>query len=130
MADDGKSYLKLIVFVILTLGAFIGALTSAFFGGAGMYFAQGVYEVDVLDDKYKYECTANCGTDTATYNESAPLGSFTNYETYRDDLNANVVDFVNGYTIIFALLTLVFLFLALKETGLFERKSSSKKDMY
>jgi len=129
--QGNNSYLKLIVFVVLTLVTFIGALTSAFFGGAGLFYGQGVYEVDVLDDKYKYECLTNCdGTGTPTYNESAPLDSYTNYQTYRDDINANVTDYMNGYTIVFTLLTLVFLFMALREIGVFKGSSGSKRDEY
>lgn len=137
-----SNYLKLIVFVVLTLVSFIGALTSAFFGGAGLFYGQGVYEVDVLSDKYKYECNilnasadpyvkdvdaqGNCNN----FNTSSTLDSFTNYETYRDDINANVTDYMNGYTIVFTLLTLVFLFMALREIGVFKSGSSSKKDAY
>jgi hypothetical protein len=130
---EGKNYLKLIVFVILTLVAFIGALTTAFFSGAGMYYAQGVFEVKVLEDQYKYTCNgtvlSNGSCSTGTFNTDE-LDSYANYQTYRDDINNDVANYMGGYTIVFSLLTLVFLFLALREAGIFQRKGSSKQDMY
>lgn len=130
---EGKNYLKLIVFVILTLAMFIGALTTAFFGGAGMFYAQGVFEVNVLEDQYKYECNGTVlanGSCSGNFVTTSELDSYTNYQDYRDNINGNVTSFMGGYTIIFSLLTLVFLFLALREAGIFEKTKTSKKDMY
>ena len=123
--------LVLVVFVVLTLITFIGAITSAFFGGAGLFYGQGVYEVDVLEDKYKFECLSNCDDDDlAVLNLSDELESFTNYQTFRDDINGNITSYINGYSIVFTLLTLVFLFLALQEIGVFSKRKDGKMDEY
>lgn len=119
---NNNDYLKLIVLVITTLIMFIGALTSAFFGGAGLFYGQGVYENSVMDNSMKYVCTADCGTQNATYDKDQKLDSYTNYETFRDDINGNIFTYMNAYTIVFSLLGLVFLFLALREIGVFDKK--------
>jgi len=128
--NGGKNYIMLIVYLISAFGSFVAGATFAYFAFAGLTYGQAVFEVDVKGDRYTYECLTNCDTPaTATYNVSAPLAVHTDYVAVRDQINDNTILFLGAFTIVFALLTLVFLMLALRESGLTKSKGS-KKEQY
>lgn len=107
----------------------IGAIASAYFGIVGLLYSQAVVEVDVLGDRYKYECLTNCDDPaTATYNTSAELGSFTTYGTLTTALNGKVTAFLSALTIVFSLLGLYVLMQVVEEIK--QKKKVNKQDMY
>ena len=127
--DDGKNYLKTLVFVFIAFGSFILALVGAYFLGVGLYFGQSVVEGDVFTGGYKYDC--NNPNETAaecTNLSSTETTAFTNYETFRTSVNEKTVQFLTGTTIVFSLLALVFLFLALNSSGIMNRKKEKKEE--
>lgn len=126
MVSANSSYLKLVVNVFVAFTAFIAAITTAFFGAAGLFYGEGVYENSILQQQDKYLCLTNCGTSSATYNTSINITSYTNYGLVRDSINSKVQLFLTATTIVFSLLTLVFLFIALRETGLFTSMKGNK----
>lgn len=129
--NDGKGYIKTLVYVFIMFGAFILAIMSAYFGIVGLYFGQGIVEVDVFEDKYKYECAGTIqsnGTCTTGFNTSNELTSWTDYQADRTQMNDLISRFLVATFVVFSLLGLVFLFLALKSAGLVKGKGSSKKD--
>ena len=127
--DDGKSYIKVLVYVFIALGAFIIAIMSAYFGGVGLYFGQSVVEGDVFTGGYKYTCNnANESASTCTNLSETNTQAYADYAEFRTDINDQVPLFISATSIIFSLLGLVFLFLALKSSGLWGGKKSSRKE--
>jgi len=131
MDSDGKSYVKTLVYVFVALGLFIIAILGAYFGGVGIYFGQAVVEGDVFTGGYKYDCNnANETASECTNLSTTETTAFTQYQTFRTDINATIPRYINATTIVFSLLGLVFLFLALKSSGLWKRKGQSSRDEY
>lgn len=128
MEGDSKQYIKMLVFVFIALGSFIIAILGAYFGGVGLYFGQGVVEGDVWAD-YKYVCAnaSESQSECTAFNTSQQTASFQDYEEFRADINATLPRYINATTIVFSLLGLVFLFLALKSSGLWGKKSKREE---
>ena len=125
--DSGQNYVKLIIYLIMAFGSFVGGATFGYFAFAGLTYGQAVFEVDVKGDRYTYECLTNCDDPaTATYNTSDTLDVQDDYVAVRNEVNDNTVLFLGAFTIVFSLLTLVFLMLALRESGLTKKEGSSK----
>lgn len=121
-------YIKALVYVFIALGAFIIAIVSAYFGAVGLYFGQGVVEGDVWQN-YKFTCAnADESASTCTNFTTTETDAYADYVTFRTDLNAVVPRYIQATTIIFSLLGLVFLFLALKTSGLWSGKKEGKRD--
>lgn len=128
MEGDSKQYVRMLVYVFIALGSFIIAILGAYFGGVGLYFGQGVVEGDVWAD-YKYVCAnaSQSQSECTAFNTSTETQSFQDYEVFRADINDTVPRFINATVIIFSLLGLVFLFLALKSSGLWGKKSKREE---
>ena len=124
--EGSKNYLKVIIFSMLTFGAFIGAVTFSYFGIVGLSYGQGIVEQDVISQDYKNPCTtvATDGSCT-TYDTTKTLDSYAFYEEARDELNSLSLKFLVGLAILFVLLTLLFLFLALESAGIWKQGKSS-----
>ena len=126
---EKSGYLGLMGNIFLFMVFLIGAIASAYFGIVGLLYSQAVVEVDVLGDRYKYECLTNCDDPvTATYNVSDELGSFTTYQTLTSALNAKITAFLAALTIVFSLLGLYVLMEVVKEIK--ANKGTKKQDMY
>ena len=130
-SDD--DYVKMLVLVFIAFGAFVVAIVAGYFGTVGLYFGQGIVEVDVFDNKYKYFCDTINGSpdvDAAgvcnSFNTSSELPSWTDYQETRTIINSLVPKFLVSTFVIFSLLGLVFLFLALRSAGLFGGKGKEK----
>lgn len=130
--NGGKNYIALILYIIAGLGLFIGGIVTAFFGGVGLYFGQSVYEVDVLENKYKYECTTfNTTTNTCdVFDTTSEIDTYQDYKAFKEELNGQTTKYMQGFGIIFSLLGLVFLFMALREANLMKQKGNGRKDEY
>ena len=129
MGND--QYIKALVYVFIALGSFIIAILSAYFGAVGLYFGQSVVEGDVFTGGYKFQCNNDNETASECTNLSATnTAAFTDYETFRTDLNATVPRYIAATTIIFSLLGLVFLFLALKTSGLWKKGGKKEKEEF
>jgi len=127
--EGDKTYIKTLVYVFVALGGFILAILSAYFGGVGVYFGQSVVEGDVFTGGYKYTCNnANETASECTNLSSTKTDAYSNYETFRTDLNAVIPKYINATTIVFSLLGLVFLFLALQSSGLWKRRGDKREE--
>jgi len=121
--EGDKTYIKILVYVFIALGSFILAILSAYFGGVGIYFGQSVVEGDVFTGAYKYQCInkSKSASECTAVNTTVKTSSFTDYEEFRTDINDTIPRYINATTIVFSLLGLVFLFLALKSSGLWAK---------
>jgi len=130
-SGGSEDYVKALVYVFIALGLFIIAIVAAYFGAVGLYFGQAIVEVDVFEDKYKFYCDDRASAQNCTsFNTSDPLPSWSAYETFRDDINATIPLYIGATTVLFSLLALVFLFLALKTSGLWKGEKSASKNAY
>jgi heme/copper-type cytochrome/quinol oxidase subunit 3 len=126
---EKSGYLGLMAKIFLFMVFLIGAIASAYFGIVGLLYSQAVVEVDVLGDRYKYECLTDCDDPTiATYNTSDELASFTTYQALTSALNAKVTAFLAALTIVFSLLGLYVLMQVVEEIK--QKKKTPKQDMY
>jgi hypothetical protein len=126
---EKSGYLGLMGKIFLFMIFLIGAIASSYFGIVGLLYSQGVVEVDVLGDRYKFECLTNCqDPTTATYNTSAELPSYTTYQALTASLNAKVTAFLAALTIVFSLLGLYVLMQVVDEIK--TKKKTTKQDMY
>lgn len=127
---EGGNYVKMIVYVFIALGALIGAILTAYFGSVGLFFGQSVVEGDVFTGAYKYQCGNSSQTaSTCTNITATQTQAYTDYAEVRTDLNDQIPLYIAAIAIVFSLLSLVFLFLALRESGLMSRKKENK-NMY
>ena len=128
--EGSKNYLKVIIFSMLTFGAFIGAVTFSYFGIVGLSYGQGIVEQDVIAEEYKYTCNEtisqdeDCLTEGGSYT-TTKIPSYAFYVEARDELNDLSLKFLVGLAILFVLLTLLFLFLALESAGIWKQGKSS-----
>jgi len=126
---EGKDYLKMLVYTFAAFGAFIVAIAAAYFATVGLFFGQAVVEGDVFVGGYKYECVnLNETASTCTNLSSTKTAAFQDYENTRTAINATTLLFLVSTTILFSLLGLVFLFIALKSSGLVKAKEKKSKD--
>jgi hypothetical protein len=126
---EKSGYLGLMGKIFLFMIFLIGAIASSYFGIVGLLYSQGVVEVDVLGDRYKFECLTNCqDPTTATYNTSAELPSYTTYQALTASLNAKVTAFLAALTIVFSLLGLYVLMQVVDEIK--TKKKATRQDMY
>ena len=126
---EKSGYLGLMAKIFLFMVFLIGAIASAYFGIVGLLYSQGVVEVDVLGDRYKFECLTNCDDPvTATYNTSSEIQSYTTYQALTTALNSKVTAFLAALTIVFSLLGLYVLMQVVEEIK--QKKKTSKEDTY
>jgi hypothetical protein len=132
MAKKKNEYIQTLIYIFIAFGAFIFAILSAYFGGVGLYFGQAVVEGDVFTGAYKYECINQSQTASGctAVNTSVETDAFTAYKLTRTDINDTIPLYLNSTFIVFSLLGLVFLFLALRSTGLMKKSSSDKRDEF
>ena len=126
MADSSKDYIKTLVMVFVAFGSFLLAILSGYFAGVGLYFGQGVVEGDVWQG-YKYECAneSQSASECTSFNTSVETTAYTDYKEMTNTLNPLVIRFLQATTIVFSLLGLVFLFMALRSSGLWKEKKQS-----
>ena len=126
MADSSKDYIKTLVMVFVAFGSFLLAILSGYFAGVGLYFGQGVVEGDVWQG-YKYVCSnvSQSASECTSFNTSVETGAYTDYKQMTNTLNPLVIRFLQATTIVFSLLGLVFLFMALRSSGLWKEKKTS-----
>jgi len=131
MMDSSNNYIKTLVMVFIAFGSFLIAILSGYFAGVGLYFGQGVVEGDVWQD-YRYECTntSQTASECTNFNTSAETSAYQDYQTFTGTLNPLIIRFLQATTIVFSLLSLVFLFLALKSSGLWKGKENKKMDRF
>ncbi len=127
MNGGESTYVKTLVYVFIAFGSFMIAIITAYFGGVGLYFGQGVVDGDVWTD-YKYQCInqSQSQSQCTAFNTSVETQAFQDYEEFKAEINPLVLLFLQSTIVIFSLLGLVFLFLALRSSGLW--KKGSKKD--
>ena len=124
--DNSKDYIKTLVMVFVAFGAFLIAILSGYFAGVGLYFGQAVVEGDVWQN-YKYDCIneSQSASECDAFNTSVETGAYTDYQEMTGTLNPLVLRFLQATTIVFSLLGLVFLFMALRSSGLWKDKKQS-----
>jgi hypothetical protein len=127
MASGNDDYIKTLVMVFIAFGSFLLAILSGYFAGVGLYFGQAVVEGDVFTGGYKYECTnaSLAASECDKFNTNVTTGSYDDYVAFTGTINPLVLRFLQATTIVFALLGLVFLFKALKSSGLWKEKKES-----
>lgn len=124
--DGGDTYIKTLIFVFIAFGSFMIAIIAGYFGGVGLYFGQAVVDGDVWQD-YKHPCLNESQSQsgcTAGYDTNTSTAAYTDYVAFKEELNPLVLRFLQATFVIFSLLGLVFLFLALRSSGLWKRKES------
>lgn len=86
-------------------------------------------EGDVWTD-YKFQCTneSESSSECTSFNTSSQTQAYQDYTEFTNTLNPLVLRFLQATTIIFSLLALVFLFIALKSSGLW-KGGKEKQDM-
>lgn len=126
MKDGSSDYIKTLVMVFVAFGSFLIAILTGYFAGVGLYFGQGVVEGDVWSG-YKYECTntSQSASECTSFNTSAETEAYKAYTEMTGTLNPLVLRFLQATTIVFSLLGLVFLFMALRSSGLWREKKDS-----
>jgi len=127
MVSKDDEYVKSLVMVFLAFGSFLIAILSGYFAGVGLYFGQAVVEGDVFTGGYKYECSnaSQSAAECTTFNTSVTISAYDDYVAFTGVMNPLVLRFLQATTIIFSLLGLVFLFKALKSSGLWKEKKES-----
>ena len=128
MASDNKDYVKMLVQVFLGFGLFLIGIVGAYFSGVGLYYGQAVVEGDVFSGAYKYSCTnlSETASECTAINTSVENPAYTDYGTFKDNLNTTVNKFLLATFVAFSLLGLYFLFIALRGSGMWKSEGSGK----
>lgn len=128
--SDEKSYIKTIVFVFVGLGLIIGGMSTAYFLAVGLFYGQSVVEGDVFVGGYKYDCNNTNETASECTNLSTTeSNAYQDYATFRTAINGKSTALLTASAIVFNLLGLVFLFLALKSSGIMKGKGSKRDEL-
>ena len=128
--SSGKNYITMIVYLFVAFGSFVVAILSAYFGGVGLFFGQSVVEGDVFTGGYKYDCNdPSQSASQCTNLSTTETSSYTALTAYTTNLNSKLTSFLTATLIVFSLLGLVFLFLAIKESGMMNKKKENDDNM-